>query len=281
MTEHRLSSPSDSPYHGIADCYDRARPDYPPAALAILSVQPRELVADVGAGTGIFSRQLAQSLPDARVVGVEPGADMRRAAEAASRDLPNLSFVAGAAEALPFPDASLALVTAATAAHWFNRPLFYAQAFRCLRERGRLAIVQNVRRWRDSPFLAAYEELHEETVQGYRRDTFPAGGGRYAAIDAAGELGRHALASDVQEHAFCWQMPMTREAFVTFSLSSTITQRAIQGIGETAYLSRLGEILDRWDGSGTFDVLYVTRLVVASKAAPSDRGAVTTGDQNT
>jgi ubiquinone/menaquinone biosynthesis C-methylase UbiE len=268
MTEHRLSSPSISPYDGIADCYDQARPDYPPAALAILSVQPGELVADVGAGTGIFSRQLAQSLPDARVVGVEPGTDMRRAAEAASHELPNLSFVAGTAEALPFPDGSLSLVTAATAAHWFDRPLFYGEALRCLRERGHLAIVQNVRRWRDSPFLAAYEELHEQTVQGYRRDTFPAGGGRYAAIDAAGELHGHPLASEIQEHAFCWQRPMTREVFVTFSLSSTVTQQAIREIGEAAYLSRLAELLDRWDDSGTFAVPYVTRLVVASKGGP-------------
>lgn len=271
MNEHLLSPPIQSPYDGIADCYERARPDYPPAALAILTVQPGELVADVGAGTGIFSRQLAHALSGARVVGVEPGADMRRAAETASHDLPNLSFVAGAAEGLPFPDGSLALVTAATAAHWFNRPLFYAQAFRCLRERGHLAIVQNVRRWSDSSFLTAYEELHEETVPGYRRDTFPAGGGRYAAIDAAGELRGHPLASDVREYAFSWQKPMTRETFVTFSLSSTITQQSIRNIGESAYLSRLAEILDRWDDTGTFDVLYVTKLVVAAKAPSSDR----------
>jgi ubiquinone/menaquinone biosynthesis C-methylase UbiE len=269
MSEHRLSSPAASPYDGIADCYDRARPDYPPAALAMLSVQPGALVADAGADTGIFSRQLAHALPDVRVVGVEPGADMRRAAEAASHQLPNLSFVAGAAEALPFPDGSLALVTAATAAHWFDRPLFYGEAFRCLREGGYLAIVQNVRRWSDSPFLTAYEELHEATVPGYRRDTFPAGGGRYAAIDAAGELRGHLPASDVREYAFDWLTPMRRETFVTFSLSSTITQHAIRRIGEAAYLSRLAAILDRFDDTGTFDVLYVTRLVVACKGSLS------------
>jgi len=179
-----------------------------------------------------------------------------------------LSFIAGAAEELPFPDDSLALVTAATAAHWFDRPRFYAQAFRCLREGGRLAIVQNVRRWWDSSFLAAYEQLHEETVPGYGRGTFPAGGGRYAALDVADELRRDALAGVVREHAFCWWMPMTRDAFVTFILSSTITQHAIRGIGETAYLSRLAEILDRWDSSGSFDILYVTKLVVASKGGP-------------
>jgi len=268
MAEGRVALQNDSPYDGIADCYERARPHYPTAALAMLSVRPGELVADVGAGTGIFSRQLAQSLPDARVIGVEPGADMRRAAEAASREVRNLSFIAGAAEELPFPDDSLALVTAATAAHWFDRPLFYAQAFRCLRADGRLAIVQNVRRWWDSPFLAAYEQLHEESVPGYGRSTFPAGGGRYAALDVADELRRDALAGEVREHAFCWRMPMTRDAFITFSLSSTITQHAIRGIGETAYLSRLAEILDRWDSSGSFDILYVTKLVVASKGGP-------------
>ena len=269
MTQHPLSAPGASPYDGIADHYNQARPDYPPAALAMLSVQPSELVADVGAGTGIFSRQLAHALSDARVVGVEPGADMRRAAEAASHELPNLSFVTGAAEALPFPDGSLALVTAATAAHWFNRPLFYGEAFRCLREGGCLAIIQNVRRWSDSPFLTAYEELHEAAVPGYRRDTFPAGGGRYASIDAASELRAQPLASDVREYAFDWRLPMTRETFVTFSLSSTITQHAIRNIGEGAYLARLAAILDRWEDTGTFDVLYVTRLVVASKGALS------------
>src|SRR6201999_741787 len=104
-----------------------------------------------------------------------------------------------------------------------NRPLFYGEAFRCLREGGHLAIIQNVRRWSDSPFLTAYEELHEAAVPGYRRDTFPAGDGRYAPIDAAGELRGHPPASDIRVHTFDWLLPMTRETFVTFSLSSTIT----------------------------------------------------------
>jgi SAM-dependent methyltransferase len=261
-----INSQRQSPYDGLAGGYDQARPDYPPAALAILPVQAGDLVADTGAGTGIFSRQLARSFPEARIVGVEPGADMRRTAEAASLELPNLRFVAGAAEALPFPDRCLALVTAATAAHWFERPLFYAQAFRCLREGGRLAIVQNVRRWWESPFLTAYEELHEQTVPGYRRGTFPAGTGGYAPIDAAGELRAHDGAGDVQEHAFRWEMPMTRDAFIALSLSSTITRRAIDQIGEADYLARLAQVLDRCN---SFDVPYVTTVVMATKGNPS------------
>jgi SAM-dependent methyltransferase len=262
----RPSIQSASPYDGLATGYDRVRPDYPPDALALLSAQAGDLVADVGAGTGIFSRQLAQSLRDACVVGVEPGSDMLRAAEDASHGLRNLSFVAGAAEALPFPDASLALVTAATAAHWFDRPVFYAEASRCLREGRMLAIFQNMRRWWDSPFLAAYEELHEQTVPGYRRGTFPACAVGYAAIDVAGELRRQGELADVCEHAFPWQTSMDGTAFAALSLSSSITRTAADLIGEAAFLARLEPILERWsDASGRVDVPYLTTAVTAAK----------------
>lgn len=259
-----------SPYDGIAACYDRARPDYPLAALATLSAEAGDVIADIGAGTGIFSRQLARAFPAARVVGVEPGEDMRRTAEAASHALPNLSFTAGDAEALPFPDGSLALLTAATATHWFDRPAFYAQTFRCLRTGGRLAIIQNIRRWWDSPFLTAYEELHEQTVPGYRRGTFPACDGGYAPIDAAAELRQHSGAADVSEHAFPWATSMTRDAFIALSLSSSITRRATGEIGESAFLARLQAILDRWsDASTRLDVPYVTTMIIATKACSS------------
>src|SRR2546427_12019482 len=65
-----------------AEDYRRYRPDYPAAALnAILEGlgDPAELeAADVGAGTGIASRQLAAH--GVRVLAVEPNAEMRAAA---------------------------------------------------------------------------------------------------------------------------------------------------------------------------------------------------------
>jgi ubiquinone/menaquinone biosynthesis C-methylase UbiE len=257
-----------SPYQGLASGYDRARPAYPDEALVLLPVRDGDFVADIGAGTGIFSRQMARTFPAARIVGVEPGPDMRRRAEEASRHLTNLSFVTGAAEALPLPAGSFALVTAATAAHWFDRRLFYPEAFRCLARGGMLAIVQNKRRWWDSAFLAAYENLHEETVPGYRRGTFPAGDGGYAPMDATAELGECHEATDVQEHAIAWTQTMTRPDFVTFSLSSSITQKAVKRLGEPAYLARLEHLLERHsDASGQIDVPYVTTVVTAVKAA--------------
>jgi ubiquinone/menaquinone biosynthesis C-methylase UbiE len=262
-----MSAMAKSLYHGLARGYDQARPDYPAVAFSCLAASAGDRIADVGSGTGIFSRQLAQHFPLSQVVGVEPGQDMRRQATAASAALANLSFIPGTAEALPFADDGLALLTAATAAHWFDRPRFYADAFRCLRPGGQIAIVQNRRRWWASLFLEAYEALHERHVDDYRRGTFPSRGG-YAAFDALAEVQAHRQAEGAAEKLFLWERPMTRADFVVFSLSSTITQRAIARIGEAAYRAELDGLLSRFaSASGGVSILYETMVVTAVKGS--------------
>jgi SAM-dependent methyltransferase len=254
-----------SPYEGLAAGYNRARPGYPDEAIADLRSSAGDIVVDVGAGTGIFTRQLAAAMRNARVVGVEPSADMRHEAEAASIGVPGLVFAAGTAEALPFQTASVSILTAATAVHWFNRPVFYAEAFRCLRRGGLLVILQNVRRWWDSDFLAAYEELHESTVPGYRRGRFPACDGGYREIDVVDELSGRPDVSDVGGRSIDWSMSVAADDFLELSLSSTITQRAIAGIGCPAYLGCLGSLLALYAPSGSVPLPYVTRIAKATR----------------
>ena len=86
-----------------ADAYDRARPDYPPAAVAWLAERlglwPGRTVVDLAAGTGKLTRPLAAT--GAEVVAIEPVAEMRaRIGDAAARAFD------GTAEAIPLPDAS-------------------------------------------------------------------------------------------------------------------------------------------------------------------------------
>jgi SAM-dependent methyltransferase len=258
------NSAAASPYEGLASNYNEARPTYPDAAIAGLA-GTTGLAVDVGAGTGIFTRQLARILPQAQVIGIEPSTDMRRTAQAASADLGNVSFLPGSAEELPFADGAVGVITAATAAHWFDRPVFYAEAFRCLEQGGSLVILQNIRRWWNSEWLAAYEDLHESTVDGYRRGTFPSSGGQYRALDVAAELSSHPQAPAVEGRDFEWRTLLSEKDFVSFSLSSTITQRAVAALGEVAYLERLMRLMRIHSQDGVLPIDYVTRVVTATR----------------
>ena len=92
--------------------YVQFRPTYPdnlvhPLADRIASVQvPPDLPAlDVGSGTGIFTRQLAASLPSTiRVIGIEPSPKMRERAEADTSEGAIL-YREGTAEDLPVSSA--------------------------------------------------------------------------------------------------------------------------------------------------------------------------------
>lgn len=74
-------------------------------------------IVDVGSGPGDLVRELAGRLSAARIVGVEPADAMREIATARGG-----AFVAGTAEALPFPDASLDLVVSTLSAHHWPDP---------------------------------------------------------------------------------------------------------------------------------------------------------------
>jgi len=138
-----------------ADAYDRARPDYPPAAVAWLAerlgLRPGRTVVDLAAGTGKLTRPLAAT--GAEVVAIEPVAEMRaRIGDAAARSLD------GTAEAVPLPDASADAVTVAQAFHWFDGPAALAEIHRVLRPGGALALVWN-RRPLEDPVHAAIERI--------------------------------------------------------------------------------------------------------------------------
>lgn len=144
----------------------RFRPGYPDALLRCLAdefgLAPHHVVADVGAGTGIFSALLLRY--GCRVFAVEPNAPMRRAAEETLGGLSGFVSVDGAAEATTLPDACADWVAAAQAFHWFDVGRARTEFHRILRSGGRIAVIFNVRR-EDTPFLRAFERfLHEHAV---------------------------------------------------------------------------------------------------------------------
>jgi SAM-dependent methyltransferase len=130
----------------VAD-YLAARPGYPAALfdrLAALGALPaRGRVADIGAGTGLLTAELLAR--GHAVVAVEPNAAMRAAADARLGALANYRSVAASAEATGLPDASIDLVTAAQAFHWFAVDAARTEFLRILAPAGQVALIWNDR----------------------------------------------------------------------------------------------------------------------------------------
>lgn len=142
----------------VAD-YRAARPDYPAALFDALFTAPVR-VADVGSGTGLFTRGLLARGHE--VHAVEPSAEMRAAAEDEFAHEPRFHSVAGRAEATTLPAVSVDWVVAAQAFHWFDIPRARAECLRILRLAGQVALVWNDRVLEDPVHTALDVEVFAE-----------------------------------------------------------------------------------------------------------------------
>ena len=141
--------------------YIRYRPGYPLEALLALKsecgLSPQQAVADIASGTGIWTRMLLEN--GNPVFGVEPNPEMRQAGERLLARFPKFTSVTGSAEATTLPDQSVDFVTAAQAAHWFDRAGARRDFVRILKPGGWLVLLWNERLTDSTPFLRDYEQL--------------------------------------------------------------------------------------------------------------------------
>jgi len=141
--------------------YVRYRPGYPAEALEALKKEcgltPAHVIADIASGTGIWTRTLLEN--GNRVYAVEPNADMRQAGERLLAGFPKFTSVDGTAEATTLADSSVNFVTAAQAAHWFDRERSRKEFVRILKPGGWLVLLWNERLVDTTPFLRDYEQL--------------------------------------------------------------------------------------------------------------------------
>jgi SAM-dependent methyltransferase len=146
-------------FDGLTEHYRRHRPDYSPEIIEWmtrrLDVRPGGRVADVGAGTGIFTRHLLAA--GLRVCAVEISEEM--ADQLGGEQHPHLVTVRGRAEALPLADSSLGALFAAQAFHWFDPDTTLPEWHRALVPHGGVGLVWNDRDVERSAFCQDYEAL--------------------------------------------------------------------------------------------------------------------------
>lgn len=246
----------------LAGIYQQYRPAYPPALLAglrdwVLGTAPagdEVLVVDVGAGTGIATRLLRATLGDGpRIIGLEPSASMRAEAVAHTPPALAIEFCDGHAERLPLGARTVRAVVAAQAAHWFDRPRFYAECARVLEPGGVLALLYNNRRWEGHPLLEAFERYLEAHSPGYTR------GYRAFRFDLEmAEAGFDVPAPLRVE----WRRRMSRDEFVGMSLSSTKTDAVVQRFGRPAVERDLVALVEAHGGADPLEIPYVSEAIL-------------------
>jgi ubiquinone/menaquinone biosynthesis C-methylase UbiE len=151
-------------FTGAGAAYARFRPGYPDAIVDWLldraGVGAGARVADVGCGTGIFTRLLAARDVDA--VGIDPNEDMLAQARAAG----GASYRLAEAAATGLERHSVALITVAQAFHWLDRDAALGEFERILRPGAHVAAIYNLRA--EGAFMEAYDALLRRFSDRYR-----------------------------------------------------------------------------------------------------------------
>ncbi|HSF81707.1 MAG TPA: class I SAM-dependent methyltransferase [Anaerolineales bacterium] len=98
-------------------------------------------VADIGAGTGILTKDFAGKVR--QIVAVEPNAEMRRIARRELEQHPDIQVIAGRAEATALVGHQIDLITVAQALHWFEPEAARKEFLRIVKPGGWLAILRN------------------------------------------------------------------------------------------------------------------------------------------
>lgn len=195
-----------------ADDYASARPGYAPEAVEFVTrnfLHAGDIVADIGSGTGIFTREFLRR--GYVCYAVEPNDAMRIKAEEALGADARFHSVAAPAEKTGLPDHSIHLVTAASALHWFDADAFREECRRILVPGGVVCALMNVREYdefttKQHDIAAAYCRGFSSLRHGYEKTE--------RAVDAF-------FTEGWERRMFDFPLTYTVEKFVTRSLSSS------------------------------------------------------------
>ena len=173
----------------LADIYEKYRPSYPEDyikdVITKCHLNSESLVADIGAGTGILTRQLLHS--NLKVLGVEPNPDMRKVLKKLETNK-NFKAIEGTAEHTNLEDNSIDLIVVAQAFHWFDKEKFKKECKRILKTNGSVWILWNQldetkdivkeQKQIDDKFTNRFQEVNgilsatkkEDKIQGFFKD---------------------------------------------------------------------------------------------------------------
>lgn len=245
-------------FTGLASVYNRTRPDYPDAILDYLQercgLSANARLVDIGSGTGISSRWLAQK--GWKIIGIEPNADMRRQAEETPDD--RITYRAGTGEDIGLPANSADLVLCAQAFHWLDPSQALPEFRRILKPGGWVALLWNERDNAD-PFTADFGNIIRRNAESVRTEERRQSAWRAFMADTAFE--------DRQRTEFPHEQLLDQEGLIGRALSMSHTAK--QGPAHEELVRSLRDCFLRWQSDGQVIMRYITSLFTGQKPASS------------
>lgn len=257
----RLAAERSKLFGQQAELYDRCRPAYPRELIdAVLGPRPAGLdILDVGCGTGIASRQMAER--GANVLGVEAAPEMARIARNHGIEVEVAAFEDWDAAGRTFDR-----VVSAQAWHWLDLPVSTAKAAVLLRPGGRLCLVWSAGCHPDD-LAGALAEI-------YRR-LFPTVGGAgfgyaasrpsdrrsgltsvFAAIEAEPTFG------PAMEQWLPWSRAYDKDQWLSLLLTRS-DHAALDAAVRVRLFEAIGAAID--DYGGSFVMSFETGLITAAR----------------
>ena len=231
----------------VADEYNRLRSGPSAEALDWLIPEDATDVLEIGAGTGILTRLLADRV--AHLTAVEPDERMRAVLDAGDA---RVEVLAGRAEELPAATSSVDLVIAQSAWHWVDEERAVPEVARVLRPGGRLSLVWTgpdrsvdwMRSLWAGGIIFSPEDQSEEDERRKRR--------HLVNVD----LGGQSPFLESETVLFRWTRPMSKVDLValstTYSVVITMDQETRQ-----AHLAGMTRFLDSSPALAGLDVIEV------------------------
>jgi len=238
-----------------ANDYAKYRPSYPETAIdQILAGLGQPIAADIGAGTGISARLLADR-GAMKVWAIEPNAAMYAAAQPHSF----VEFQQGSAEQTGLAPQSVDLVTCCQAFHWFEPIATLAEFHRILKSAGRLALMWNERDQSD-----LFTQEHNEIIRvAADRQFFDSPNRKSAA-----SLAESSLFTNYRVHTFTYIQPLNLESLIGLALSASYIPK--EGAAHDQMIADFRALYERWVGRSAGDFVqlaYRTNLYLADTIA--------------
>ena len=239
-----------------AEDYAKYRPSYPNVVidciLAGLGDSSKLVAADVGSGTGISSRLLADR--GVKTIAVEPNAAMR---ETATKH-PLVEWNDGNAESTKLPNAAIDLITCFQAFHWFNAEPTLKEFYRILQPKGRIALVWNDR---DVDGGDLFTRQHDRIITQVSNNS-PI----HSRLDGKSHSQISSLFPQVKYYSFPYRQPYSRDSLIGLAKSASYMPET--GTAYQQLITNLTNLHQQYcDEEGLVYLQYKTSLYLTELSA--------------